>query len=176
MSVEGCRHHCSGKQHNKKCSFLSSEERYRLQSWLSNVSRVTESLASAWEAQSLVAERLERANAFERQMNNLGFAPWRQHVKALFFDYLSAGSLQNFKNAIDQLFLYEKMERLSLLELAIMKSFLAVDSACPVSFDENETRRDRKWRQTSQLEKESLLALRQMSGASIIIPLVLPFL
>ena len=63
--------------------------------------------------------RVGIACTFEPRLAALGLARWRDSVNATLYHYVRAGDLVKTETAMEK---YETMERLSLLELVILKS------------------------------------------------------
>jgi hypothetical protein len=73
-------------------------------------------------ASSALARRT-KTEALECRLTELKHTKWQFHVKALLFDYLSSTGDYNILQKVEtSLSMYEHMERLSLLELAVWKA------------------------------------------------------
>jgi hypothetical protein len=74
---------------------------------------------------SYVSSGLSRRTAIvapEKRLTKLEHIKWQLHVKGLLFDYLSTGDSSILQRVELLLNMYEHMERLSLLELAVWKA------------------------------------------------------
>mmetsp|Transcript_25346 Transcript_25346/g.46021 ORF Transcript_25346/g.46021 Transcript_25346/m.46021 type:complete len:220 (-) Transcript_25346:47-706(-) len=95
----------------------SRETERRVREITTKASRETEIDRRRWN------ERKRRESVCaQSRVTQLGLPKWQYHVKALMFDYMVTGSRTKEKELMATLEEYEKMERLSLLELAICKS------------------------------------------------------
>jgi hypothetical protein len=116
--------------------------------------------------------RLERAEFLRERSMLLKLPRWQWHVNHLIMQYIdtpfpecnSSRREPDCTAAMRQLAKYEQMERLTLLELAILKSNRRVDSE---SFSDDESTKSNSSNNESQMIK---------NGAAIVIPLVVSFL
>jgi hypothetical protein len=115
----------------------------------------------------------------ENRLTELEHTKWQVDVKALLFDYLSTGDSIILKNAETSLNLYEQIERLSLLELAVWKA-ASISHAGQVEVDfkmSMKTVHDAILCAATHQHtwKKSLTETRRSNAIEIIIKHVLPF-
>jgi hypothetical protein len=149
-SRKGIASHFHGAPHARKYNAVRLEEEQRaMQTFKSNT---------------------ERTKSLEGRVNSLGLEKWRWHCKALMYEH--AVHSQSELRVMNVLAKYERMERISLLELAIWKSRIC-DGL--VFFNVDEMRQypalDEDFDPTDYAHN-----IRITSGSAIIIPRVMEFL
>ena len=106
--------------------------------------------------------RLDEVRLFKPRIEAIEFEPWKQHVQSLFFTAITnPASQKSHSQAFDQFYKYERMEALSLLELAIIKTEFHEYQASVESDIDRRTFWDNR---------------KTTSGSNVIVPLVMEFL
>ena len=119
----------------------------------------------------LKLNRLDKVLQSEARVRKLGSIHWQRHVKSLMFEYTSQGvvPIGEWSQFLTK---YERMERTSLLELAIWKARICDG----LFFQSLEQVHEYKLLDSSFDEVAYRKNLRFLSGAEVIIPLVVEFL
>lgn len=110
--------------------------------------------------------------SLQQRVDHLGLAKWKDTVKVLLYDFSYGDIFQAGLEAEQVLAKYEKMERLSLLELAIWKCKICDG----VTFSSIQEMREYKILEEGFDPTQFAQELRLVSGSPVIIPLVASFL
>jgi hypothetical protein len=125
---------------------------------------------------------LKRTNivALERRLTKLENTKWQLNVKGMLFDYLSTGDSSIMQKAEISVNMYEHMERLSLLELAVWKA-ACISHAGEVKLDSKTSMKTLHdailfTEKHQHTWKEYRTETRKSNAIEIVIKQVLPFL
>jgi len=110
----------TGEMHGKALRHLASRKH------AANFSTLKTLQQEKWLADAF-SERSTFVNELEQRVASLGLPRWRWELQARLFKYIRTGSDQTKAWIHETLEKYEKMERLSLLELAVWKASLVND-------------------------------------------------